>query len=351
MRLGAEHGQAVRVGERLEEEAVLEPHADAEVEQLLAAERREHVVAQLVRPCIQEREVVLRLELPVLVLLPAAVGLVQLRGEPRGRREPRGLGRVARTVPVEDVHPVDGAPRWRLRAGGDAKRAALDRIPGGEVAPRPEHVELVAHRVLVCALVLGVGPGRDEERRAGLLGPHGGSLDECGLCAGARWPRIADLGREERGEVIGRRGGRVLVDLRAAHVWRGEAVVSLACCKEIWSRCIRVRGCGGAVEGEEAVCLEELDEEDCAAACEEGSKWYEAWLQWAPGFRFAAWATLRLRCGGLFDFLGGWQQSVALVFAVYWVVVRVSTLLIWSVSRHRGAPVVVVSGELESWCR
>jgi hypothetical protein len=59
------------------------------------------------------------------------------------------------------------------------------------------------------------------------------------------------------------------------------------------------------VKGEEVVCLKQLDKEDCTAAREEGDQWYEVRFQWA--FRFAALATLRLRCGGLLEFLGcGW---------------------------------------------
>ena len=96
-----------------------------------------------------------------------------------------------------------------------------------------------------------------------------------------------------------------------------------------------MRGCCGTVKGDETVCLEQLDKEDCTAACEEGDQGYEVRFQWA--LRFAALATFRPRCGGFFELLGrGWQQCVVLVFTVRWVVVYISTLVIEAALRHRG---------------
>jgi hypothetical protein len=128
------------------------------------------------------------------------VSAAQLSGERGGRGERRVLGRVARAVPVEDMHAVDHAPRGRLWAACDAERAALDGVPRREVAPRLEHVEVI---VVSPPASLRVGPRRDEQLRTGLFGVYRCGLDECGFCACTRWPWVADLGWEERGDVVG----------------------------------------------------------------------------------------------------------------------------------------------------
>lgn len=126
------------------------------------------------------------------------------------------------------------------------------------------------------------------------------------------------------------------MDHFATDVGRSKFAFSV-CHYEVWSRVIRMRGCRGTVKGEEVVCLQQLNEEDCAAAREEGKQWYEVRFQCV--LIFARLAVFGLRCGGFLELLGcRGQQRVVLVFAVEWVVVCVSTLVIGTASRHRGGP-------------
>ena len=157
--------------------------------QLLAAEGSEDLFAKFVGPegmvsgggCLSRTCIPVVHELQVSRSGPAVSGVVQAGREVGGTTEGSPLGRVASAMTVEEMKASDATCLWSFRPRINAKGAALDAEPWGDITPMLEDIKeriRCRGRGLVSARSLGT----EQVRSTGVERVCGSCCNVGGFC-------------------------------------------------------------------------------------------------------------------------------------------------------------------------
>lgn len=164
-----------------------ESHSKLKV--LQPSKRSQELSAKLISPLVEEVEIALGSEVPI---LGGSIGKLSCKG---GRTSARSG--VSSTMSVEQVYLGDGATvRDERRSIVEAVKAGRDRVPRREVTPLLEHVKVF--RVAVLGLI---GDKREVVGRAVVVSIGGSGSSSSGLGTSHSRSSVADhrFGREEFG--------------------------------------------------------------------------------------------------------------------------------------------------------